>query len=340
MNNQKVLLKVDDLKQYFPIKGGFFGRTVNHVKAVDDISFEVYEGETLSIVGESGCGKSTTGRAVLRLDEPTDGKVEFDGTNILELNKKEMNKFRKDMQIIFQDPYASINPRHTVRQILTEAMEIQNAVPKHERNDRVKELMETVGLGAHQIDRHPHEFSGGQRQRIGIARALSVDPKLIIADEAVSALDVSIQAQVINLLKKLQREFKLTYLFISHDLGVVRHISDRIIVMYLGKVVEIADKKSLFTNNMHPYTKALLSAIPSTDLEAKKERITLKGDVPSPIDPPEGCRFHTRCPFATDICRTKVPELRNTEGMKDGHRAACHHMEAILSGEHQPTVNA
>ncbi|MGX8794102.1 ABC transporter ATP-binding protein [Oceanobacillus sp. M60] len=340
MSNQKVLLKVDDLKQYFPIKGGFFGRTVNHVKAVDDISFEVYEGETLSIVGESGCGKSTTGRAVLRLDEPTDGKVEFDGTNILELNKKEMNKFRKDMQIIFQDPYASINPRHTVRQILTEAMEIQNAVPKHERNDRVKELMETVGLGAHQIDRHPHEFSGGQRQRIGIARALSVDPKLIIADEAVSALDVSIQAQVINLLKKLQREFKLTYLFISHDLGVVRHISDRIIVMYLGKVVEIADKKSLFTNNMHPYTKALLSAIPSTDLEAKKERITLKGDVPSPIDPPEGCRFHTRCPFATDICRTKVPELRNTEGMKDGHRAACHHMEAIRSGEHQPTVNA
>ncbi|MFD1385347.1 ABC transporter ATP-binding protein [Oceanobacillus oncorhynchi subsp. oncorhynchi] len=340
MNNQKVLLKVDDLKQYFPIKGGILGRTVNHVKAVDDISFEVYEGETLSIVGESGCGKSTTGRAVLRLDEPTDGKVEFDGTNILELNKKEMNKFRKDMQIIFQDPYASINPRHTVRQILTEAMEIQNAVPKHERNDRVKELMETVGLGAHQIDRHPHEFSGGQRQRIGIARALSVDPKLIIADEAVSALDVSIQAQVINLLKKLQREFKLTYLFISHDLGVVRHISDRIIVMYLGKVVEIADKKSLFTNNMHPYTKALLSAIPSTDLEAKKERITLKGDVPSPIDPPEGCRFHTRCPFATDICRTKVPELRNTEGMKDGHRAACHHMEAIRSGEHQPTVKA
>ncbi|GAA0335495.1 dipeptide ABC transporter ATP-binding protein [Oceanobacillus oncorhynchi subsp. oncorhynchi] len=340
MNNQKVLLKVDDLKQYFPIKGGILGRTVNHVKAVDDISFEVYEGETLSIVGESGCGKSTTGRAVLRLDEPTDGKVEFDGTNILELNKKEMNKFRKDMQIIFQDPYASINPRHTVRQILTEAMEIQNAVPKHERNDRVKELMQTVGLGAHQIDRHPHEFSGGQRQRIGIARALSVDPKLIIADEAVSALDVSIQAQVINLLKKLQREFKLTYLFISHDLGVVRHISDRIIVMYLGKVVEIADKKSLFTNNMHPYTKALLSAIPSTDLEAKKERITLKGDVPSPIDPPEGCRFHTRCPFATDICRTKVPELRNTEGMKDGHRAACHHMEAIRSGEHQPTVKA
>ncbi len=211
---------------------------------------------------------------------------------------------------------------------------------KKERNDRVKELMDTVGLGPHQADRYPHEFSGGQRQRIGIARALSVNPRLIIADEAVSALDVSIQAQVINLLKKLQREFKLTYLFISHDLGVVRHISDRIIVMYLGKVVEIADKNSLFTNNMHPYTKALLSAIPSTDVEKEKERIMLKGDVPSPIDPPEGCRFHTRCPFATDLCRTKVPKLRNTEGMKDGHRAACHHMEAIRSGEHQPQVNA
>ncbi|GEN89625.1 dipeptide ABC transporter ATP-binding protein [Oceanobacillus sp. FSL W8-0428] len=340
MSDQKVLLKVNDLKQYFPIKGGIFGRTINHVKAVDDVSFEIFEGETLSIVGESGCGKSTTGRAILRLDEPTAGEVEFDNTNILELNKKEMNKFRKDMQIIFQDPYASINPRHTVRQILTEAMEIQNAVPKKERNDRVKELMDTVGLGPHQADRYPHEFSGGQRQRIGIARALSVNPRLIIADEAVSALDVSIQAQVINLLKKLQREFKLTYLFISHDLGVVRHISDRIIVMYLGKVVEIADKNSLFTNNMHPYTKALLSAIPSTDVEKEKERIMLKGDVPSPIDPPEGCRFHTRCPFATDLCRTKVPELRNTEGMKDGHRAACHHMEAIRSGEHQPQVNA
>ncbi|GGP11356.1 ABC transporter ATP-binding protein [Oceanobacillus neutriphilus] len=340
MSDQKVLLKVNELKQYFPIKGGIFGRTVNHVKAVDDVSFEIFEGETLSIVGESGCGKSTTGRAILRLDEPTAGEVEFDNTNILELDKKEMNKFRKDMQIIFQDPYASINPRHTVRQILTEAMEIQNAVPKKERNDRVKELMDTVGLGPHQADRYPHEFSGGQRQRIGIARALSVNPRLIIADEAVSALDVSIQAQVINLLKKLQREFKLTYLFISHDLGVVRHISDRIIVMYLGKIVEIADKNSLFTNNMHPYTKALLSAIPSTDVEKKKERIMLKGDVPSPIDPPEGCRFHTRCPFATDLCRTKVPELRNTEGMKDGHRAACHHMEAIRSGEHQAQVHA
>jgi oligopeptide/dipeptide ABC transporter ATP-binding protein len=338
MQKQKELLKVTDLKQHFPIKGGILGRTVNHVKAVDGVSFTVYEGETLSIVGESGCGKSTTGRAILRLDEPTSGEVEFDGNNLLAYNKKEMNKVRKDMQIIFQDPYASINPRHTVRQILTEAMEIQNSVPKHERNDRVLELMQTVGLGPHQADRMPHEFSGGQRQRIGIARALSVNPQLIIADEAVSALDVSIQAQVINLLKKLQRDFKLTYLFISHDLGVVRHISDRIIVMYLGKIVEIADKKSLFNNQMHPYTKALLSAIPSTDVENKKERIILKGDVPSPIDPPKGCRFHTRCPFATDLCRTETPELRNADGMLDGHMAACHYMEEIKSGEHEPTV--
>ncbi|WP_156291306.1 ABC transporter ATP-binding protein [Oceanobacillus salinisoli] len=336
MDKQKELLNVKNLKQYFPIKGGFFGRTVNHVKAVDDVSFTVYEGETLSIVGESGCGKSTTGRAILRLDEPTSGSVEFDGTDLLSLNKKEMNQMRKNLQIIFQDPYASINPRHTVRQILTEAMEIQNVWPKEQRNDKVIELLETVGLGAHQADRLPHEFSGGQRQRIGIARALSVNPKLIIADEAVSALDVSIQAQVLNLLKKLQREFKLTYLFISHDLGVVRHISDRIIVMYLGKIVEIGDKKSLFENPKHPYTKSLLSAIPSTDVDKKKERIILKGDVPSPIDPPKGCRFHTRCPFATELCRTEAPELRSTDENNLDHQAACHHMEKFEAESLQP----
>src|SRR5699024_7853798 len=273
MYMQKELLKVSNLKQYFPIKGGFLGRTVNHVKAVDDVSFTVHEGETVSIVGESGCGKSTTGRAILRLDEPTDGKSELAGQDLLSVNKKQMTTVRQHMQVICQDPYASLNPRQTARQILTEAMEIQNRVPKNERNDRILELMETVGLGAHQIDRYPHEFSGGQRQRIGIARALSVDPKLIICDEAVSALDVSIQAQVINLLKKLQREFNLTYLFIAHDLGVVRHISDRIIVMYLGKIVEIADKKSLFENPQHPYTKSLLSAIPNPNPEVKRERI-------------------------------------------------------------------
>lgn len=241
--SKKPLLEVKNLKQYFPITGGFFGRTVNHVKAVDDVSFTVFEGETVSIVGESGCGKSTTGRAILRLDNPTSGEIKFEGEDLLKLSKSKMRKKRKDLQIIFQDPYASLNPRQTVSQILEEALEIQNVVPLRERREKIVELLETVGIGAHQIDRHPHEFSGGQRQRVGIARALSVDPKLVICDEAVSALDVSIQAQVLNLLKDLQRKYKLTYLFISHDLGVVRHISDRIIVMYLGKIVEIADKK-------------------------------------------------------------------------------------------------
>ena len=329
---KKELLKVEGLKQYFPIKGGFLGRTVNHVKAVDDITFTIYEGETVSIVGESGCGKSTTGRAILRLEEPTEGSVSFQGTDITKLSKGKMRKYRKDMQIIFQDPYASINPRQTVASVLNEAMHIQNVLPKGERRARIEELLETVGLRAYQADRYPHEFSGGQRQRIGIARALSVNPKLIICDEAVSALDVSIQAQVLNLLEELQNEFGLTYLFISHDLGVVRHISDRIIVMYLGKIVEIADKTSLFENPQHPYTKALLSAIPVPDPDAKKERIVLKGDVPSPIDPPTGCRFHTRCPFATDKCKAVEPKLRKTGLMMEGHEAACHYMEEISTG--------
>lgn len=321
MSNQP-LLEVKNLKQYFPIKGGLLGRTVNHVKAVDDISFEVFEGETVSIVGESGCGKSTTGRAILRLDEPTAGEVNFDGENLLSLNKSKMRKKRKDLQIIFQDPYASLNPRQTVSQIIEEVFEIQNLVPRKDRRQKVIELLETVGIGSHQIDRYPHEFSGGQRQRIGIARALSVDPKLIICDEAVSALDVSIQAQVLNLLKELQRKFQLTYLFISHDLGVVRHISDRIIVMYLGKIVEISETNSLFENPQHPYTRALLSAIPSMNFEEeKKERIILKGDVPSPIDPPQGCRFHTRCPYAMDRCKKEEPVLNPVSGV---HQVACH----------------
>ena len=329
---KKELLKVEGLKQYFPIKGGFLGRTVNHVKAVDDISFTIYEGETVSIVGESGCGKSTTGRAILRLEEPTEGSVVFQGTDLTKISKGEMRKFRKDLQIIFQDPYASINPRQTVASVLDEAMHIQNVLPAKQRRARIEQLLETVGLRPYQADRYPHEFSGGQRQRIGIARALSVDPKLIICDEAVSALDVSIQAQVLNLLEELQNEYGLTYLFISHDLGVVRHISDRIIVMYLGKIVEIADKISLFENPQHPYTKALLSAIPVPDPDAVKNRIVLKGDVPSPIDPPNGCRFHTRCPFATDKCRTEVPELRTTDVMKATHEAACHYLEEISAG--------
>lgn len=333
---KKELLKVEGLKQYFPIKGGFFGRTVNYVKAVDDISFTIYEGETVSIVGESGCGKSTTGRAILRLEEPTEGIVEFQGNDLTKLSKSEMRKYRKDLQIIFQDPYASINPRQTVASVLNEAMQIQKVLPTNQRRARIEELLQTVGLRPEQADRYPHEFSGGQRQRIGIARALSVNPKLIICDEAVSALDVSIQAQVLNLLEDLQREYGLTYLFISHDLGVVRHISDRIIVMYLGRIVEIADKLSLFENPQHPYTKALLSAIPVLDPDAKKERIVLKGDVPSPIDPPKGCRFHTRCPFATNKCRTEVPILRTSNLMKEGHQVACHHMEAITKGEMIP----
>jgi oligopeptide/dipeptide ABC transporter ATP-binding protein len=326
LTKEKEILQVNDLQQYFPIKGGVFGRTVNHVKAVDGVNFTIYEGETVSIVGESGCGKSTTGRAILRLDEPTGGEVIFQGTNLLSKSKREMRSIRKDLQVIFQDPFASLNPRRSVGQTLEEAMGILNVVPKADRRRRAVELLEQVGLKEEHIDRYPHEFSGGQRQRIGIARALAVEPKLIICDEAVSALDVSVQAQVLNLLKKLQKEYGLTYLFISHDLGVVRHISDRIIVMYLGKVVEIAEKKSLFDNPSHPYTQALLSAIPEPNRKKKKERIILKGDVPSPIDPPSGCRFHTRCPLATDLCRQSDPELKS---LGEGHQTACHYAEAI-----------
>lgn len=326
LTKEKEILQVKDLQQHFPIKGGVFGRTVNHVKAVDGVNFTIYEGETVSIVGESGCGKSTTGRAILRLDEPTGGEVIFQGTNLLSKSKREMRSIRKDLQVIFQDPFASLNPRRSIGQTLEEAMGILNVVPKADRRRRAIELLEQVGLKEEHIDRYPHEFSGGQRQRIGIARALAVEPKLIICDEAVSALDVSVQAQVLNLLKKLQKEYGLTYLFISHDLGVVRHISDRIIVMYLGKVVEIAEKKSLFDNPRHPYTQALLSAIPEPNRKKKKERIILKGDVPSPIDPPSGCRFHTRCPLATDLCRQSDPELTS---LGEGHQAACHYAEAI-----------
>jgi oligopeptide/dipeptide ABC transporter ATP-binding protein len=320
VKTKQTLLEVKDLKQYFPIKGGLLGRTVNHVKAVDGVSFDIYEGETVSIVGESGCGKSTTGRAILRLDEPTSGQILFQGEDLLSLSKEKMREKRRDLQVIFQDPYASLNPRQTVGRILEEAMEILNVVPKNERRQRSIELLEQVGLRADMINRYPHEFSGGQRQRIGIARALAVRPKLLICDEAVSALDVSVQAQVLNLLKQLQMEYQLTYLFISHDLGVVRHISDRVIVMYLGNIVEIADKKSLFDNPQHPYTKALLSAIPEPNRKRNKERIILTGDVPSPINPPTGCRFHTRCPMATEACTTNTQSLRQ---VAPGHFVAC-----------------
>jgi len=324
----KVLLEVRNLKQYFPVKTESIFKPKAYVKAVDDISFHINEGETLSIVGESGCGKSTTGRAILRLDEPTGGEVLYFDNNILALSKREMRKLRGDLQVIFQDPFASLNPRQTIKQILGEAMAIQESVPKQKRTERMLELLGLVGLPAEALDRFPHEFSGGQRQRIGIARALAVDPKLIICDEAVSALDVSIQAQILNLLKKLQKQFKLTFLFISHDLSVVRHISDRVMVMYLGKVVEIADKKDLFDSPLHPYTKALLSSIPVPDPTLERERIILRGDVPSPIDPPTGCRFHTRCPFATDKCKLEEPALRAIEG---NHFVSCHYAEELAN---------
>ncbi|MEH7375168.1 MULTISPECIES: ABC transporter ATP-binding protein [Bacillaceae] len=323
---KKVLLKVDHLKQYFPVKSESIFKPKAFVKAVDDISFHLYEGETLSIVGESGCGKSTTGRAILRLDEPTDGNVYYSGKDILSLNNKEMRKLRGDLQVIFQDPFASLNPRQTVKHILNEAMAIQNVVEKPKRMERMLELLGYVGLPQEALDRYPHEFSGGQRQRIGIARALAVDPKLIICDEAVSALDVSIQAQILNLLKKLQNQFQLTFLFISHDLSVVRHISDRVMVMYLGKIVEIADKKELFDSPLHPYTKALLSSIPVPNPVLKRERVILKGDVPSPIDPPSGCRFHTRCPFATEKCKLEEPALRE---LAENHFVSCHFAEQL-----------
>jgi len=296
---------------------------------VDGISFSVYEGETVSLVGESGCGKSTAGRAILRLEKPTEGDVYFNNVNMNSLNKQALRSLRKDLQIIFQDPFASINPRQTVIQVLEEALLIQNIVPREQRRDRALELLEKVGLKEHQADRYPHEFSGGQRQRVGIARALSLDPKLIVCDEAVSALDVSIRAQILNLLKRLQMEFQLTYLFISHDLGVVRHISDRVIVMYLGRIMEVADKKSLFEQARHPYTRALLSAIPVLKPGQKRERIVLTGDVPSSIDPPEGCRFHTRCPYVQDLCRKEGPELRSAGAMQEGHVSACHFFENL-----------
>ena len=312
---------MENLKQYYPIRGGLLGKVVNHVKAVDGVSFTIYPGETLGVVGESGCGKSTTGRSILRLEEPTEGSVVFRGDNILNYSKEQMRKIRKEMQIIFQDPFASLNPRRTVGQTIEEALEISNVVPPEDRRVRALQVMEQVGLRPDQIDRYPHEFSGGQRQRICIARALAVEPSLIVCDEAVSALDVSIQAQVLNLLKDLQQQYDLTYLFISHDLGVVHYITDRVMVMYLGKVVELSNTAELFDTPYHPYTKALLSAIPSLDPDEKKERIILQGDVPSPIDPPTGCRFHTRCPIAVERCKLEEPLLRE---LSPAHHVACH----------------
>ncbi|MBU8918341.1 dipeptide ABC transporter ATP-binding protein [Bacillus sp. FJAT-29953] len=316
------LLEVKDLKVHFPIKSGFFGRNTNVVKAIDGVNFHIFENETFGLVGESGCGKSTTGKAILRLINSTDGEILFQGKEISKIPHKEMRPVYRDIQLIFQDPYASLNPRKTAGDLIEEPMIVNTDFSPEQRKRRVHELLEVVGLSAYHASRYPHEFSGGQRQRIGIAKALSLNPKLIIADEAVSALDVSIQSQVLNLLRQLQRDFGLTYLFISHDLSVVKHISDRIGVMYLGKMVEQCSKKSIYENPLHPYTQALFSAAPSINHEKKRERIVLKGDLPNPINPPKGCPFHPRCFVKMAECETVTPELRYAG---DGHYVACHH---------------
>ena len=318
------LLEVRHVKKYFPIRKGLLQREVARVHAVDDVSLAVREGQTLGLVGESGCGKSTLGRTIVRLLEPTEGEIIFQGIHIEHLRTRRLRPLRREMQMVFQDPYASLNPRKRVGTIVSDPMRIHNLGTRAEQKRRVGEILETVGLSPEHYNRFPHEFSGGQRQRIGIARALALRPKLIIADEPVSALDVSIQSQMLNLLEDLQNEFQLTYLFIAHDLGVVRHVSDRIAVMYLGKIVELSPAEELYTRPIMPYTEALLSAvpIPDPDLAEKRERIVLEGDVPSPINPPSGCRFHPRCRYATDVCRQIEPPLVDYGG---GHLAACHH---------------
>jgi oligopeptide transport system ATP-binding protein len=318
-----ILLSVRELRKYFPIRGGLLGRPVGYVRAVDGVSFDVRRGETLGLVGESGCGKSTTGLAVLRLIEPTDGEVLFEGRSVPGLSKQELRQFRRHAQIVFQDPYASLNPRMSVGDIIAEPMMLHDIASGAERTKRVERLLKVVGLGPQHARRYPHEFSGGQRQRIGIARALAVEPKLVVCDEPVSALDVSIQSQILNLLVELQQEMGLTYLFIAHGLNVIKHISDRVGVMYLGKIVEMADGNELIDKPLHPYTRTLLSAIPVPKPNAKKARIILEGDVPSPANPPSGCRFHTRCPDALPVCGEQEPAFRRI-----GDRfVACHRVE-------------
>ncbi|HUV94774.1 MAG TPA: dipeptide ABC transporter ATP-binding protein [Anaerolineae bacterium] len=326
--NQKnhVLVKVKDLKMYFPITQGIiFQRRIGDIKAVDGISFDVRRKETLGLVGESGCGKSTTGRAILQLYRPTAGDVEFDGQSLVNMKGEPLRRMRRRMQMIFQDPYASLNPRMTVGNIIGEPLDVHNIMASSKRRERVQELLQIVGLNPYFVNRYPHEFSGGQRQRIGVARALAVQPEFIVCDEPISALDVSIQAQIINLLEELQEEFGLTYLFIAHDLSVVRHISDRVAVMYLGKLVELTDRASLYMNPLHPYTKALLSAVPIPDpvVEDHRRRTILKGEIPSPANPPSGCNFHTRCPSRLPICDQVDPEWQDVGG---GHWVACHLM--------------
>ena len=326
VDDREIILEVKNLKMHFPVTSGlFFQRTSAYIKAVDDVSFFVRKGETLGLVGESGCGKTTTGRCILQLYHPTDGQVIFEGRELTTLSSKEMRRMRREMQVIFQDPYSSLNPRMTAGNIIGEPLIVHKLVNnKAEYRERVAELLQNVGLNPYMADRFPHEFSGGQRQRIGVARALSVEPKFIVADEPVSALDVSIQAQIINLLEDLQERYDLTYLFIAHDLSVVRHISDRVGVMYLGHIVEMADRNEIYVDPAHPYTKALLSAVPIPDpvADAKRERIVLTGEVPSPLNPPSGCVFHPRCPIATAECAEIIPELRE---VNKNHWAACIH---------------
>lgn len=317
----KKLVEVQNLTKYFPVLGGVFSRPIGWVKAVDDVSFHIYEGETFALVGESGSGKTTCGKTVIRLIEPTKGKIIFEGKEITKLSQSEMRPLRRSMQIIFQDPYGSLNPRLPVGEIIREPLLVHNIGTKKEQEDRVVDVMKLVGLSPEYLHRYPHEFSGGQRQRIGIARAIVLNPKFIVADEPVSALDASIQAQVLNLLLDLQKKLALTYLLVAHNLAVVRHVSDRIAVTYLGKVIEVAETAELFSVPLHPYTQALLSAIPVPDPDIKRERILLQGDIPSPINPPSGCRFRTRCRFAKDICKEKEPPLIDVDGE---HYVACH----------------
>jgi oligopeptide/dipeptide ABC transporter ATP-binding protein len=322
-NSDKVLIEVKDLKKYFPVKNSLIGSEKKFVKAVDGVSFDIKKGETFGLVGESGCGKSTLGRSITRLYDITSGDIFFDGTNIAKLNKKEMKQYNKRMQIIFQDPYSSLNPNMNVEELISEPLLLHSNLSKKDRLDKIQHLLEMVGLKKTDMEKFPHEFSGGQCQRIGIARAISTNPDFILCDEPISALDVSIQAQVVNMLEDLQKELGLTYLFVAHDLSMVRHISDRIGVMYLGNIVEISDSNDLYNNPLHPYTKALLSAIPIADPKKAKisERQIIEGDIPSPIDIPSGCRFHTRCPYAKPICKEITPQMKEVEG---GHSVACH----------------
>jgi oligopeptide transport system ATP-binding protein len=324
-----VLLHVENLKVYFPILRGVFQRRVGDIKAVDGISFDVVRGETLGLVGESGCGKSTTGRAILQLYHLTAGSVILDGEDLATLRGRALRQRRRKMQMIFQDPYASLNPRMTIGEIVSEPLEVHNIAKGKEKSERIAYLLQVVGLNPHYANRYPHEFSGGQRQRVGIARALALEPSFIVCDEPISALDVSIQAQVVNLLEDIQKKMGLTYLFIAHDLSMVRHISNRVAVMYLGKMMELADRSEVYVNPLHPYTQALLSAIPIPDpaLEEKRHRIILSGDVPSPANPPPGCVFHTRCPYAEAVCREQEPEWREANA---GHFVACHFAERFM----------